>query len=446
MAHGITRQVKQELLQAVAPEYYPPLDDKRFKAKLKKELKKEVKPYLKKVKKGLKPIAEAPVIVGATAPRRPYRWKGRAVKKVLRPGTVVMFSPGQRSQVKGIKRSMDEVFADHDILEQAAQKTGEFAYGKRARILPLDTSNPTPALRPVTEQKPVLAAAPSSAVTLTPTVQMLVPRKRKLQEAEGIEEVVVKKEKLEPRVFRKPRSRQVAPKRRGVTKQEPMDTEVAYHSLKQVSPELAVQTIDVKVPVHKVEAMEIDEPWQQLVIKTEGEANPPALLAPGPGTAVSSTTTGVASQVPQRKRKYKPTNSIMPQYVLHPSLKNPEGYGRTYTPTAAASNPAPPKPKKAQKPKKQPTNKILPQYVLHPSIKNPEGYGRTYTPAASIPKPKKSRAPKSKPTNAIKPQYWVHPSISNPPGFGQVYVSKGQRMPPRLPEVRYHPSILRRLN
>lgn len=120
-------------------------------------------------------------------PRRPYQWKGRRVRRMLKPGTVVTFTPGQRS-ARRMRREYDEVHADADILEQAEAREGEFAYGKRRALM--TTSNPTPSQVPVTPQTTI---APSEAAKLQdkllPTVQLLVPRKRKAQDQGGRVEV-----------------------------------------------------------------------------------------------------------------------------------------------------------------------------------------------------------------------------------------------------------------
>ncbi|HBP3303538.1 TPA: hypothetical protein L5Y40_006809, partial [Pseudomonas aeruginosa] len=89
---------------------------------------------LKRVKKKKKDdddeLDDEVELLHATAPRRRVQWKGRRVRRVLRPGTTVVFTPGERS-TRTYKRVYDEVYGDEDLLEQANERLGEFAYGKR---------------------------------------------------------------------------------------------------------------------------------------------------------------------------------------------------------------------------------------------------------------------------------------------------------------------------
>ena len=113
------RKIKEEMLQVVAPEIYgPPQADQKPRK-------------IKRVKKKDEVDEGAVEFVREFAPRRRVNWKGRRVQRVLRPGTAVVFTPGERSSVR-MKRSYDEVYGDDDILDQAAERAGEFAYGKRA--------------------------------------------------------------------------------------------------------------------------------------------------------------------------------------------------------------------------------------------------------------------------------------------------------------------------
>ena len=178
----------------------------------------DIKP---KSKRGKKRGASDVEIIGVSN-KRPYKWRGRKVRKIARPGTVVMYHPGQRRYSRGFKRVADEMHGDEDILEQYEINEGEFAYGKRRRVGPafdynlvnLDNSNPTPALQPVTPQMAlpssvirqalpssvtrralpssgVKRALPSTAVQAIegamPTVQVLEPRSKKRRMTPAIE-------------------------------------------------------------------------------------------------------------------------------------------------------------------------------------------------------------------------------------------------------------------
>ncbi|BBF72832.1 V [Mastadenovirus eidoli] len=116
-----SRKIKEEMLEVIAPDIYK---TKKFKSIKKKE--RDVK--TKKKKSSSSDVEEVMYI----PPPRNYRWTGRKVTKVARPGVVVTYTPGQRTGVTS-KRPYDEVYADTDILEQAELKTGEFAYGKKPK-------------------------------------------------------------------------------------------------------------------------------------------------------------------------------------------------------------------------------------------------------------------------------------------------------------------------
>ncbi|AUG71651.1 pV [Rhesus adenovirus 56] len=299
------RKFKEELLQTLVPEIYGPPD-----------VKPDIKPRdIKRVKKREKKEELAVVDDGGVefirsfAPRRRVQWKGRRVQRVLRPGTAVVFTPGERSAVRGFKRQYDEVYGDEDILEQAAQQIGEFAYGKRSRrgdlAIALDSGNPTPSLKPVTLQQvlPVSASTDSKRgikremEDLQPTIQLMVPKRQRLEE-------VLEKMKVDPSI----------------------EPDVKVRPIKEVAPGLGVQTVDIQIPVTSastaVEAMET---------QTETPA------AVGTKEVALQTDPWYEFATPRRQRRparYGPANAIMPEYALHPSILPTPGYrGVTYRPS-----------------------------------------------------------------------------------------------------------------
>nr|QYW15032.1 protein V [Bat mastadenovirus] len=314
----VTRKIKEEMLAVVEPEFYP--DYKRKRA-VKREFKEEpdvvyiksepgdVKPFVKReIKKGrVKKAKKDEDYSGdvkfegqVMSKRRPYQWKGRRVKKILRPGVPVIFTPGQRSGV-ALKRSNEELFADEDILEQAEKLEGEFAYGKHLRMdygekpeyVPLSMGNPTPSLKPVTEQKVVKVAKKrgrNEYDELQPTVQMLEGKRRRPNEPDvGFSEV----------------------------------QDVKIRPIKQVADNVAVATVDVEMPqaaaAQMIEAMDAQPSTSRAALS--------ALPTITPMETQSSTVRTMA--VPTRKHKnryplgknYGKANSIMPQVIYHPSIK-----------------------------------------------------------------------------------------------------------------------------
>lgn len=218
------RKIKEEMLQVIAPEIYgpPKKEEQDYKPRKLKRVK-------KKKKDDDDELDDEVELLHATAPRRRVQWKGRRVKRVLRPGTTVVFTPGERS-TRTYKRVYDEVYGDEDLLEQANERLGEFAYGKRHKdmlALPLDEGNPTPSLKPVTLQQVLPALAPSEekrglkreSGDLAPTVQLMVPKRQRLED-------VLEKMTVEPG----------------------LEPEVRVRPIKQVAPGLGVQTVDVQIP------------------------------------------------------------------------------------------------------------------------------------------------------------------------------------------------------
>ncbi|ALE30394.1 V [Simian adenovirus 16] len=313
------RKFKEEMLQAIAPEIYGPPDVKveRDIKRVRKREKKEEKKEEEALERAL--ADDAVEFVRATAPRRRVQWKGRRVKRVLRPGTAVVFTPGERSALRALKREYDEVYADEDILEQAEQQLGEFAYGKRARYgdvaLALDETNPTPSLKPVTLQQvlPVVEskkAIKREAEALQPTMQLMVPKKQRLEE-------VLEQMKVDPSV----------------------QPEVKIRPIKQVAPGLGVQTVDIQIPVRSAAVETMETQTEPPVITPSAAALPLAAAAAAAATAEMGVQTdplyeyGAARRVAPRRRSR--SSLMLPDYVLHPSITPTPGYpGRTYRPGA----------------------------------------------------------------------------------------------------------------
>ncbi|WEG78397.2 core protein V [Human adenovirus 12] len=291
------RKFKEELLQALAPEIYGPSDN------LTKRDIKHVKKREKKEEEVAAASADGVEFVRSFAPRRRVQWKGRQVKRILRPGTTVVFSPGERTVMRPLKREYDEVYADDDILEQAAQQTGEFAYGKKGRYgdkiaIPLDEGNPTPSLKAVTLQQVLPVLGPSEEKRgikreamdeLQPTMQLMVPKRQKLED-------VLEHMKVDPSV----------------------QPDVKVRPIKKVAPGLGVQTVDIQIPVQTAlgETMET----QTSPIKTTVNAS--VQTDPWYSPMLSTKT---------KKRHYRQTSSLLPDYVLHPSIVPTPGYrGSTF--------------------------------------------------------------------------------------------------------------------
>lgn len=284
------RKYKEEMLQVIAPEIYgPPVKDEKKPRKIKR-VKKD-----KKEEDGDDGLVE---FVREFAPRRRVQWRGRKVRQVLRPGTTVVFTPGERSSTT-FKRSYDEVYGDDDILEQAADRLDEFAYGKRTRSspkeeavsIPLDHGNPTPSLKPVTLQQvlpvPARRGVKREGEDLYPTMQLMVPKRQRLED-------VLEKMKVDADI----------------------QPEVKVRPIKEVAPGLGVQTFDIKIPT---ESMEVQtEPAKPTTTSIEVQTEP---WMPAPVAAPSTTR--------RSRRKYGPASLLMPNYALHPSIIPTPGYRGT---------------------------------------------------------------------------------------------------------------------
>ncbi|CBF14252.1 unnamed protein product [Simian adenovirus 31] len=317
------RKIKEEMLQVIAPEIYgpPKKEEQDFKSR-----------KIKRVKKKKKDDdADGEVeFLRATAPRRPVQWKGRRVKRVLRPGTAVVFTPGERS-TRTFKRVYDEVYGDEDLLEQANERFGEFAYGKRQRplgkededllALPLDRGNPTPSLKPVTLQQVLPSSAPSETKRglkreggdLAPTVQLMVPKRQRLED-------VLEKMKVDPG----------------------LQPDIRVRPIKQVAPGLGVQTVDVVIPTGNSPAAATTTTATSTDMETQ---TVPAAAAAAAATAATSSAEvqtdpwlppAMAPRARRGRRKYGAANALLPEYALHPSIAPTPGYrGYTYRPRRA---------------------------------------------------------------------------------------------------------------
>lgn len=382
-----SRQIKQELLETMVPDIYVPKRRRRRTTVKLEPVKVEsikldpvkLESVVKKAKKRSSSNAfldDDVELVRSFAKRRPYQWKGRKVNRVLRPGTTVVFTPGERNQTKAFKRSADEMFADNDILEQAQKLEGEFAYGKRGRIDPyvvLDDNNPTPSLYPVTPQLPVVG--PSRAVKrgseAVSTIQLLAPKKRRMTDDEKPFEI-----KVEEKVPFPTREIKTAVRKIAEIKNEPMIVEdIKVRDIKPVAPGLALQTVDVKVPIKSESAdvkMEIkEEPWVETmdISYAEPPEKPAGITTSSKGDVIypkyrlHPSMIGHPKVVRTRRRRTKNTTSnqiIYPEYRLHPSMighKPPTKVRRRR--------------RKSRKPRKTSSQLILPSVRYHPSISMP---------------------------------------------------------------------------
>lgn len=229
---AVNRGIKQELLEIEAPEVYIPRKRKIKNERFTKnefdqhlDVKSLSKARTRKRRQNKAEIDDEDAVqhVRTLAPRRPYQWKGRKTTLLPRPGVPVVFTPGQRTSVRA-KRSYDEVYGDEDILDQYENREGEFAYGKRKpSVMMLDNHNPTPNQIPVTEQQVISSLKNSSYVApgtgkLLPTVQVLVPKQEESS---------------------------------SFLSNESGDVKVEHRGRKMVAPDVAMDTVDIKLPVKR---------------------------------------------------------------------------------------------------------------------------------------------------------------------------------------------------
>lgn len=263
----VSRLIKEELLNSAYPEIYQRTDRPIRKVAPKKlrKIKLDVKvegPKVKKKRRNQEELNydEEVEFLRSSAPRRPYQWRGRRVKRVLRPGTVVHFTPGVRSGTRQ-KRSYDEVMGDSDIMLQASENLNEFAYGKRRRIAPyeppaeamiLDNRNSTPSLQPITPQVPLPIAGVKRERPgdLQPTIQLMVKRARNHhsypapEDIKPLPQLPIKDEEM---LDVGPSSLFDVPLPPSPTKMEIEDIKI--RPVKKVTEDVGVQTVDIEVPV-----------------------------------------------------------------------------------------------------------------------------------------------------------------------------------------------------
>lgn len=354
---AVSRLIKEELLSAAHPEVYSrPIKraasrgERKIKVEVKGEaIKKEPKKEVKR--RGRRRAAGTPLnyedeveLVRALAPRRPYQWKGRRVRKVLRPGTVVSFTPGQRSGTT-TKRSYDEVYADEDILQQAAALSGEFAYGKRARLqaLPLDTSNSTPGLQAITPQVAVPLTGKRRNGELQPTVQLMVPSKRKRSSSPtrppSAPTVSVKEEEMVdvgPSSLFIPAIKPTVKKE--VTKPMAMEVDtITVRPVKKVAPDVGVQTLDLSLKPKTesrsvgtlTDAISTDTSSNNISTTTARKGRPkraygvryhPSIVL-GPPVKRTRRSRKATTPKTRRPRQTTKTGATIPNVIYHPSIQ-----------------------------------------------------------------------------------------------------------------------------
>ncbi|AEP16415.1 minor coat protein [Equine adenovirus 1] len=377
---AISRAIKQELLEGILPEVYM-LPETRRRIQAEGRAKVDVKTLVKAKSKAARAARRAKddevEFVRQSAPRRPYNWRGRRVRAVVRPGVPVVFTPGQRSSVRA-KRVFDEVYADSDLLDQAEARDNEFAYGKRARIL--TDRNPTPSQVPLTDQQ--LVVAPGQA-RLLPTVQVLMSKD-------------VKQESVLP-----------------VSKRESGDVKVEDHGVHPVAPGLGVQTVDIKVPLKRrrggdddltaIKRIKDEGPLETTLKMEYAEPAEVTNFDPGvePGTLfqTAATDAAVASARPiavPRTRRRVMVNSQPPVEVMEVQ-QGAAAPATSVSPTAAAAAAAAAV-GAASTSRWGPANNIFPDYRYHPSITVPARRNAR-------------RALRYGPANAILPDYRLHPSM-----------------------------------
>lgn len=302
---------------------------------------------LKPIKRKLKiPASRRRPISTETIEKPKYQWKGRKVKKIVRPGTAFMLS---NSRISGRKRQFDDLETDADILDQAKNLEGEFAYGKR--FVPLDTSNPTPNLTPITPQ----TVMPTNESNLQPTIQFLTEKPLKRKRAES-SEPVKRRRVLEPDLFSNSFETSGLKRQRqedlfdSVPNSKRVRTEpkIIVRPLKRVKKNLSVQTVDVQIPNTRtleeemlqpvkirnqisIRPTDAEMPESEMVeefsvdpsiLQQKLERNPEYFLHPS--ITVTPGYKGFSANVLRQRRhrkKYKPTNAIIPQVKYHPSLQ-----------------------------------------------------------------------------------------------------------------------------
>ncbi|AMB43028.1 V [Bat mastadenovirus WIV13] len=343
-----SRQLKEEPYQPSVTEVHELPRNKRKRAY--KDEKDE--PIIKEIKKEFK-------INIPPQPKRQYRWRGRKVQKILRPGTALVYSSVPKLNRK---RNAEEIFTDTDILEQAKNREGEFAYGKMPLLemvtpnlkrkrgfseeitddfittqlkkqkieqlqknlkrkkesneylnkkrkiedsfVALDNYNPTPNLEPVTEQQIIPINRKRGREHLQPTGQLLTCKKRKTSQ----------------RADRCEANMEVALPIETSTGSELVKADIKVRPVKPVAPGLGIRTVDVDIPVNNTSDNVISESLQSTLVAPIQDKNRKKMI---PEVKYHPSIT-----VTTKKKKYPSANSIIPEAVYHPSIKHPRAKKR----------------------------------------------------------------------------------------------------------------------
>lgn len=297
-------------------------------------VKKEGKVKSKKRKRGAKDEGQAlGEFAHQTLRRRTYNYRGRRGRLMVRPGVSLLYQPGVRSG-PAYKRIYDEVMTSPRILEEAAARENEFAYGKRFL---LDVGNPTPSMQTLIPQGP-LSLPTASKRRVEPTVEVLMSKKGRMSESETPVSMWLPETAAPPTV--------------------------KVRRIKQITPDLGIQPIDIEVPLQAAAPTAPEGP----VVSDMDHSTP----APDDSMEVA------------QQRFQPPTRaSVTPaQYRLHPSMVL----------SAPSSSSQPPRRLRRRRRRRRRTGAVrppaFPQVRYHPSI----------TPVAQ----------------ARLPEVRYHPSISAP--------------------------------
>lgn len=294
-ASTASRVIKEELMRTVPPELY----SYSYVASRKRK----------------RPVREVVLETHVRRKRRrTTRYRGRKARALVRPGTAVVLGTARRRR-RAVKRAVDEVMTDGDILAQAMLREGEFLYGKRARTgdyVPLDTYNPTPNMRPATPQQ-VLAVGRKRG--LHPTVEVLTPKRYRVDSrAERSESNVQVSVPLEggPGMLR---------------------ANLKVRPVKRVAPGLGIRTVDVELPSQTAAAAALGDlvsstPVVSVATRAEPVFAPPAAevitpVAESYGTELMDTAPVTGDVIVQRRRRprsYKPVSAVIPEAVYHPTI------------------------------------------------------------------------------------------------------------------------------
>ncbi|AMB43154.1 V [Bat mastadenovirus WIV12] len=355
-----SRPIKEEMSQVLLSdevEFPQPKKNKR-----KRSYKDDLEPEYKDIKRDIKPIIKEIEKAIIAPPRRKYRWRGRKVQKILRPGSAIMLSSVPKTRQK---RTAEEMHTDIDILDQASKKEGEFAYGKMPHLeiqtnkrkrerdisphddfittelkkqkialempvlkrkrpsseiesfskkrksddsfVALDNYNPTPNMQPITEQQVLPINRKRGGTCLQPTCQLLASKKRKIAQ----------------RADRSEANMEVEMPVSTENGSEMVRADVKVRPIKKVAPGIGIRTVDVDIP--------LQNSVQNIISSTvsTSESLPSTFVAPFQETKSKKMIPDVkyhpsisTSKIPRRK-KYPSANSIIPEAVYHPSIDHP---------------------------------------------------------------------------------------------------------------------------